>query len=96
MLNHNNTKMIMKTELVGISPNMKRIKELINQVADTGLNTVVYGETGVGKELVEKMLYERSSRCGKLFVKVNCAALPDNCQGWGCESERYFKTNQSM
>jgi transcriptional regulator with PAS, ATPase and Fis domain len=50
---------------------------LIDQVADTGLNTVVYGETGVGKELVVQNLYQKSTRTGKPFVKVNCAALPD-------------------
>lgn len=64
-------------QIVGVSQNIARIKELINQVADTGLNTLVSGETGVGKELVVQNLYERSSRMGKPFVKVNCAALPD-------------------
>ena len=67
----------MKTELIGVSANIKRIKELIEQIADTGLNTVVYGETGVGKELVVQNLYQKSNRVGKPFVKVNCAALPD-------------------
>ena len=64
-------------QIVGISQNLKRIKELIEQVADTGLNTLVTGETGVGKELIVQNLYERSGRMGKPFVKVNCAALPD-------------------
>jgi two-component system response regulator AtoC len=67
----------MKTELISVSANIKRIKELIEQIADTGLNTVVYGETGVGKELVVQSLYQKSNRVGKPFVKVNCAALPD-------------------
>jgi len=67
----------MKTELIGVSANIKRIQELIEQIADTGLNTVVYGETGVGKELVVQNLYQKSNRVGKPFVKVNCAALPD-------------------
>lgn len=67
----------MSTEIVGVSHNIQRIKELIEQVADTGLNTLVCGETGVGKELVVQKLYERSDRMGKPFVKVNCAALPD-------------------
>lgn len=67
----------METDLIGISANIKRIKELIEQIADTGLNTVVYGETGVGKELVVQNLYQKSNRVGKPFVKVNCAALPD-------------------
>jgi transcriptional regulator with GAF, ATPase, and Fis domain len=66
-----------KTELIGISQNIQRIKELISQVADTGLNILVDGETGVGKEVVAHMLYEQSNRRNKPFVKVNCAALPD-------------------
>ncbi len=67
----------MKPIIIGVSKNIHRIKELIDQVADTGLNTVVYGETGVGKELVVQNLYQKSTRAGKPFVKVNCAALPD-------------------
>jgi two-component system response regulator AtoC len=67
----------MGTEIIGVSHNIERIKELIDQVADTGLNTLVCGETGVGKELVVQNLYERSNRMGKAFIKVNCAALPD-------------------
>lgn len=67
----------MKPVMIGVSKNIHRIKELIGQVADTGLNTVVYGETGVGKELVVQSLYQKSNRVGKPFVKVNCAALPD-------------------
>ena len=67
----------MKPTIIGVSKNINRIKELIDQVADTGLNTIVYGETGVGKELVVQNLYQQSTRTGKPFVKVNCAALPD-------------------
>jgi len=67
----------MKPKIIGVSKNIRRIQELIGQVADTGLNTVIYGETGVGKELVVQNLYQKSNRVGKPFVKVNCAALPD-------------------
>ena len=67
----------MKPTIIGVSKNIRKIKELIGQVANTGLNTVVYGETGVGKELVVQNLYQKSNRVGKPFVKVNCAALPD-------------------
>ena len=67
----------MEPTIIGVSKNILRIRELIEQVADTGLNTVVYGETGVGKELVVQNLYQKSDRVGKPFVKVNCAALPD-------------------
>jgi len=67
----------MKTEIIGVSANVRRIRELVEKIADTGLNTLVYGETGVGKELVVQSLYQKSNRLGKPFVKVNCAALPD-------------------
>jgi sigma54-dependent transcription regulator len=65
-----------KIDLIGISQNIAKIRKLTDQVADTDLNIVVYGETGVGKEVVVRSLYEKSKRCGKPFVKVNCAALP--------------------
>ena len=64
-------------ELVGVSQNIRRIRELIGQVAETGFNVIVCGETGVGKELVVSNLYQRSNRLGQPFIKVNCAALPD-------------------
>ena len=67
----------MEIDLVGISENISKIRKLTDQVADTDLNIVVSGETGVGKEVVVRSLYEKSKRCGKPFVKVNCAALPD-------------------
>jgi len=67
----------MEVKIIGVSKNVQRIRELIDQVADTGLTIVVCGETGVGKELVVQRLYQKSDRVGKPFVKVNCAALPD-------------------
>jgi transcriptional regulator with GAF, ATPase, and Fis domain len=66
----------MEVELIGISQNIIQIKKLINQVAETDLNIVVTGETGVGKEVVVRDLYHKSKRAGKPFIKVNCAALP--------------------
>jgi len=67
----------MDSTIIGVCKNIQKIRALIDQVADTGLNTVIYGETGVGKELVVQNLYQKSNRIGKPFVKVNCAALPD-------------------
>lgn len=67
----------MATKLIGISENINRIKEVVRQVAGTGLNILVCGETGVGKEVVVQHLYQKSNRKGKAFLKVNCAALPD-------------------
>ena len=67
----------METELIGVSQNIRKIKKIINDVADTELDILVFGETGVGKELVVRGLYQKSKRAGKPFIKVNCAALPD-------------------
>ena len=67
----------MESDLIGVSANIARVRDLIQRIADTELNTVVFGDTGVGKELVVKTLYQKSDRNGGPFVKVNCAALPD-------------------
>lgn len=66
----------MQQELIGNSPQIKDIRELIKVVADTALSVVIYGETGAGKEVVAKELHRQSDRRKKKFVKVNCAALP--------------------
>jgi transcriptional regulator with GAF, ATPase, and Fis domain len=71
--------------IIGVSPAIVRISDLINHVADTGLNIVISGETGVGKEVIAQNLYQKSPRRGKPFVKVNCAALPEGL----LESELY-------
>ncbi|RJQ65926.1 MAG: sigma-54-dependent Fis family transcriptional regulator [Desulfobacteraceae bacterium] len=63
--------------IIGISENIRRIKELVEHVAHTGFNTVIFGESGVGKEVVAQNLYQRSPRVGKPFIKINCAALPE-------------------
>jgi two-component system response regulator AtoC len=67
----------METPLIGISSNIEKIRKLIERVANTSLNVLICGETGVGKEVVVMQLYVKSNRCNKAFVKVNCAALPD-------------------
>lgn len=63
--------------IIGASENIQRIKELVDHVAHTGFNTVIFGESGVGKEVIAQNLYQRSPRVGKPFVKINCAALPE-------------------
>lgn len=63
--------------LIGVSPNIGKTKELINHVADTDLNIIICGESGVGKEVVAQNLYQKSPRNGKPFIKINCAALPE-------------------
>ncbi|NNF99028.1 MAG: sigma-54-dependent Fis family transcriptional regulator [Desulfobacteraceae bacterium] len=63
--------------IIGVSKNIERAKELIEHVAHTGLNTVITGESGVGKEVIAQNLYQKSPRMGKPFIKINCAALPE-------------------
>ena len=67
----------MSTPLIGVSKSILKIKELINHVANTCLNVLITGETGVGKEVVAQNLYTESARSTKNFVKINCAALPE-------------------
>jgi two-component system response regulator AtoC len=67
----------METPLIGISANIETIRKQIERVANTSLNVLICGETGVGKEVVVMQLHVKSNRCNKAFVKVNCAALPD-------------------
>jgi len=65
------------SEIIGNSAPIRRLKELITQVSDTGLGVLIMGESGVGKELVARSLHRQSPRASKPFVKVNCAALPN-------------------
>jgi transcriptional regulator with GAF, ATPase, and Fis domain len=67
----------MLTELIGVSRNIERIKDLMIQVAKSEVSTIVTGETGVGKELIVQNLYRMSARNGKPIVKVNCSAIPE-------------------
>ncbi len=67
----------MTTPLIGVSKSILKIKELISHVANTFLNVLITGETGVGKEVVAQNLYEESIRSSQNFVKINCAALPE-------------------
>ena len=55
---------------------MHRIKEIVDQVANTDVTVLIQGESGVGKEVVARSIHLNSFRRDKPFVKVNCAALP--------------------
>jgi len=63
--------------LVGSSPSMKAIFQMIERVAPSNVSVLVTGESGTGKELVARSLHELSSRRLKPFVAVNCAAIPE-------------------
>jgi len=89
----------METELIGISEHIKSIRNLIERIADCETNVLITGETGVGKEVVARSLYQTSKRLGNPFVKVNCAALPDTLvesELFGYEKGAFTGAQQKM
>ncbi len=63
--------------MVGKSPAMRQIVEVIRQVSRWDTTVLVRGESGTGKELIANAIHHHSPRAGAAFVKFNCAALPD-------------------
>lgn len=63
-------------EMIGESPAIAKVKEMIERVAPTDARVLITGESGTGKELVARWLHEKSNRAGGPFVEVNCAAIP--------------------
>jgi len=63
-------------QIVGNSPALQRVLELVQKVAPFDSTALLLGETGTGKELVAQAIHQRSPRCDGPFVKVNCSALP--------------------
>src|SRR6056297_215267 len=64
------------TEMVGESAAISRIKKTIEKVAPSTSRVLITGENGTGKELVARWIHEKSQRASKVFVDVNCAAIP--------------------
>ncbi len=64
--------------LVGKSPAMLRLRQLIDRVAPTDATVLVTGESGTGKEMIAREFYRRSPRRSHPFIKVNCAAISEN------------------
>jgi len=62
--------------LVGISPQVQRVRTLISQVAPSDANVLILGESGTGKELVARSIHRESPRAARPFVPVNCGAIP--------------------
>lgn len=65
-----------KYDMVGESPAIRHIKEIIERVAPTDARVLIQGENGTGKEIVSRWLHEKSNRAGGPFIEVNCAAIP--------------------
>jgi two-component system C4-dicarboxylate transport response regulator DctD len=67
-----------EARLLGNSPLMEQLRANITNLADTGANVLVRGETGTGKELLARCLHDFSRRRDKHFVAVNCGAMPES------------------
>jgi two-component system nitrogen regulation response regulator NtrX len=65
-----------KEKILGESPKIKEILEIIQRVGPTESRVLITGENGTGKELVAKALHKSSKRSGRPFIEVNCAAIP--------------------
>ncbi|MFA6923949.1 MAG: sigma-54 dependent transcriptional regulator [Bacteroidales bacterium] len=63
-------------EIIGQSPAIAKIMEMIDKVAPTDAKVLITGDNGTGKELVARWLHEKSNRANSPFVEVNCAAIP--------------------
>jgi two-component system response regulator PilR (NtrC family) len=66
------------TELVGQSHAMRDIHALIEKVASSTATVLITGESGVGKEVIARAVHLRSPRADKMFLPVNCGAIPEN------------------
>lgn len=64
--------------IIGRTPGMEKLRSTIAQVADTGADILVTGETGTGKELVARALHENSNRRKNNFVAINCGAVSES------------------
>ena len=68
----------LEQRIIGRSDGIRRLRELLLNVADTSANVLIHGETGTGKELVASCLHDFSRRKDHQYVAINCGGLPEN------------------
>ena len=70
--------LFIEDKMVGGSPGMERVRELIGQAAGSDSRILILGENGTGKELVAREIHRQSGRAAGPFVELNCAAIPES------------------
>lgn len=68
----------LEARIIGRSPAIARLRQMISEIADTNASVLINGETGTGKELIARCLHEESARRKGHFVAINCGGLPEN------------------
>jgi len=63
-------------QVIGNSPALESVLEQVERVEPTDSTVLIQGETGTGKELIARAIHNLSARCGRAFIKLNCAAIP--------------------
>jgi two-component system, NtrC family, nitrogen regulation response regulator NtrX len=69
---------LFEDEMIGSGEGMSKVRELIDQSADSEARILILGENGTGKELVARQIHRRSRRAQASFVEVNCASIPES------------------
>ncbi len=67
-----------EVKMIGSSPCIQQIHDMVNRVAEKDVTILLTGESGTGKDLVARMIHQQSCRQDRPFVAMNCAALPEN------------------
>ncbi|MEI8085041.1 MAG: sigma-54 dependent transcriptional regulator [Paludibacter sp.] len=69
-------KVAKKHQMIGVSPAIEKVRMMIERVAPTDARVLITGDNGTGKEVVARLLFEKSNRTEGPYVEVNCAAIP--------------------
>ncbi len=90
-------KRLMEEEMVVVSPAMKKVIETVEKIACSDCNVLIQGESGVGKELVAKLIHKLSDRREKAFIAINVSAIPTDLlevELFGYEKGAFTGANQ--
>ena len=70
--------MLMRVPITGESVSIKALRQQIKLMAPTNGRVLIYGESGSGKELIARAIHSESLRSDRVFVELNCAAIPED------------------